>query len=91
VGRFCLWAGFLSQVRRVGLPAVLAAVANSVAGVLGKMLSLQNLAVAAAAVGLEDSENTLFRKLLPWSLGMLVFITILITLQSTVVLGWMVS
>ncbi len=73
-----------------GLPPVLMAAANSSAGVLGKMLSLQNLAVAAAAVGLEGSESQLFRKLLPWSLGLLALITILIVLQSTSVLGWMV-
>ena len=73
-----------------GLPPVLMAAANSSAGVLGKMLSLQNLAVAAAAVGLEGSESQLFRKLLPWSLGLLALITILIVLQSTTVLGWMV-
>jgi lactate permease len=66
------------------------AAANSSAGVLGKMLSVQNLAVAAAAVGLEGSESTLFRKLLPWSLGLLALITILIVLQTTAVLGWMV-
>jgi len=72
-----------------GLPPVLMAAANSSAGVLGKMLSLQNLAVASAAVGLEGSENQLFRKLLPWSLGLLALITVLIVLQSTVLL-WMV-
>lgn len=73
-----------------GLPPVLMAAANSSAGVLGKMLSLQNLAVASAAVGLEGSENKLFRTLLPWSLGLLGLITVLIVLQSTPVLGWMV-
>jgi lactate permease len=72
-----------------GLSPVLMAATNSSAGVLGKMLSLQNLAVASAAVGLPGSENQLFRKLLPWSLGLLVLITILVVLQSTV-LSWMV-
>ncbi len=72
-----------------GLPPVLMAAANSSAGVLGKMLSLQNLAVASAAVGLEGSENQLFRKLVPWSLGLLALITLLIVLQSSVFL-WMV-
>lgn len=72
-----------------GLPPVLMAAANSSAGVLGKMLSLQNLAVASAAVGLEGSENQLFRKLAPWSLGLLALITLLIVLQSSVLL-WMV-
>ncbi len=80
----------VTAANATGLPPVLMAAANSSAGVLGKMLSLQNLAVAAAAVGLEGSENQLFRKLLPWSLGLLALITILIVLQSTAVLGWMV-
>jgi lactate permease len=57
---------------------------------MGKMLSLQNLAVASAAVGLDGSEGTLFRKLIGWSVGLLALITVLILLQSTPVLGWMV-
>jgi len=58
--------------------------------VLGKMLSVQNLAVAAAAVGMVGSEGELFRKLIGWSLGLLAFLTIIIVLQSGPVLGWMV-
>ena len=72
-----------------GLSPVLMASANSSAGVLGKMLSLQNLAVAAAAVGLPGSEPTLFRKLLGWSLGLLAMVTVLVLLQAGP-LGWMV-
>ncbi|MBX7444902.1 MULTISPECIES: L-lactate permease [unclassified Arthrobacter] len=75
---------------QTGLSPVLMAASNSSAGVMGKMLSLQNLAVASAAVGLEGSEGTLFRKLVGWSLGLLALITVLIVLQSTPVLGWMV-
>lgn len=75
---------------QTGLSPVLMAASNSSAGVMGKMLSLQNLAVAAAAVGLEGAEGTLFRKLIGWSLGLLALITVLIVLQSTPVLGWMV-
>ena len=44
----------------------------------------------SAAVGLDGAESVLFRKLLGWSLGLLAFITVLIFLQSTPVLGWMV-
>jgi lactate permease len=66
------------------------AAANSTAGVMGKMLSLQNLAVASAAVGLEGAESTLFRKLLGWSLALLAVMIVLVLLQSTPVLGWMV-
>ncbi|TQJ38091.1 lactate permease [Arthrobacter sp. SLBN-112] len=75
---------------QTGLSPVLMAASNSSAGVMGKMLSLQNLAVASAAVGLEGAEGTLFRKLIGWSLGLLALITVLIVLQSTPVLGWMV-
>ena len=80
----------VTAATETGLSPLLMAAANSSAGVLGKMLSLQNLAVAAAAVGMAGSESVLFRKLIGWSLAMLVFITILIFLQSTPILGWMV-
>jgi lactate permease len=73
-----------------GLNPVLAAATNSSAGVLGKMLSPQNLAVAAAAVGMSGREGDIFRKLLGWSLGLLVLFMGLVYLQSTPVLGWMV-
>ena len=80
----------VTAAEQTGLSPVLMAATNSSAGVLGKMLSLQNLAVAAAAVGLAGAESTLFRRLVGWSLGLLVFVTLLVVLQSTPVLGWMV-
>ncbi len=73
-----------------GLPPIVMAAANTSAGVLGKMLSLQNLAVASAAVGLDHGESMLLRKLIGWSLGMLVLLSALIVLQTTPILGWMV-
>ncbi|MGP4030622.1 L-lactate permease [Pseudarthrobacter sp. 1C304] len=79
-----------TAAEQTGLSPVLMAASNSSAGVMGKMLSVQNLAVAAAAVGLDGAEGTLFRKLIGWSLGLLALITVLIFLQSTPVLGWMV-
>lgn len=79
----------VTAAQETGLSPVLMASANSSAGVLGKMLSLQNLAVAAAAVGKPGSEPTLFRKLLPWSIGLLVLVTGLVLLQ-TGPLAWMV-
>ena len=79
-----------TAAQQTGLSPVLMAASNSSAGVMGKMLSLQNLAVASAAVGLDGAEGTLFRKLVGWSLGLLALITVLIFLQSTPVLGWMV-
>lgn len=80
----------VTAAEHTGLSPVLMAAANSSAGVMGKMLSLQNLAVAAAAAGAVGSENILFRRLLGWSLALLAIITVLIVLQSTPILGWMV-
>lgn len=80
----------VTAAQQTGLPPLVMAASNTSAGVLGKMLSLQNLAVASAAVGLEGSESTLFRRLIGWSLGLLVLLTILIVLQTTPVLDWMV-
>jgi lactate permease len=65
------------------------ATTNSSAGVLGKMLSPQNLAVAAAAVGMAGKEGEIFRKLIGWSLALLALFTVLVVLQATV-LSWMV-
>ena len=73
-----------------GLDPVLMAAANSSGGVLGKMVSPQNLAIAAAAVGMAGREGDIFRKVIGWSLVMLLLMCILVGLQSTPVLDWMV-
>ena len=73
-----------------GLDPVLMASANTSGGVLGKMVSPQNLAIAAAAVGMAGREGDIFRKVIGWSLGLLVLMCILVGLQSTPVLDWMV-
>jgi lactate permease len=74
-----------------GLPPQLLAAANSSGGVLGKMLSPQNLTIAAAAVKLEGEEGVILRKVLGWSLLLLLGLAVLIALQATPVLGWMVT
>ena len=73
-----------------GLDPVLLAAANTSGGVLGKMVSPQNLAIAASAVGMAGQEGVLLRKVLGYSLAMLVFMCLLVALQATPVLGWMV-
>jgi lactate permease len=75
---------------KAGIDPVLLTAGNSSGGVLGKMVSPQNLAIGAAAVGLAGKEGDLFRKVLGWSLIMLLFMCVLVYLQSTDVLGWMV-
>ncbi|MGA5896298.1 L-lactate permease [Streptomyces venetus] len=72
-----------------GLPPDLLAAANSSGGVLGKMISPQNLTIACAAVGLAGREGDLLRKVLPWSLGLLVVMCLIVVGQSTPVLAWM--
>ena len=72
------------------LSPTLMAAANSSGGVLGKMISPQNLAIGAAAVGLAGKEGDLFRKVLGWSLVLIVLMCVLVYLQSTPVLEWMV-
>jgi len=80
----------VSAAGKAGLnPAVMAA-ANASGGVLGKMISPQNLAIAAAAVGLSGREGEIFRKVIAWSLGFLVIMCTMVYLQTTPVLGWMV-
>lgn len=73
-----------------GLDPVLMAGANTSGGVLGKMVSPQNLAIAAAAVGLAGKEGEIFRKVVGWSLLLLALMCVIVWLQSTAVLGWMV-
>jgi lactate permease len=70
-------------------PTLLAA-GNSAGGVLGKMISPQNLAIAAGAVGLEGREGDIFRRVVIWSVVFVIFMCLLVYLQSTPVLSWMV-
>ena len=73
-----------------GLDPVLLAAANSSGGVMGKMISPQNLAIAASAVGMAGQEGEIFRKVVGWSLVLLAFMCLIVVLQSTSVLGWMI-
>jgi lactate permease len=75
---------------KAGLDPVLMAAANSSGGVLGKMVSPQNLAIAAAAVGMSGREGEIFRKVIGWSLLLLVLMCAIVALQATPVLSWMV-
>jgi lactate permease len=80
----------VAAAKQTGLSPILMAAANSSGGVLGKMISPQNLAIAAAAVGLSGREGDIFRKVFGWSVLFVVFMCVLVFLQSTPVLSWMV-
>ncbi|MEU1792343.1 L-lactate permease [Streptomyces sparsogenes] len=79
----------VTAARESGLPPDLLAAANSSGGVLGKMISPQNLTIACAAVGLKGREGDLLRKVLPWSLALLLVMCLIVVAQSTFLLGWM--
>ncbi|CAM5384985.1 L-lactate permease [Streptomyces fumanus] len=79
----------VTAARESGLPPGLLAAANSSGGVLGKMISPQNLTIACAAVGLAGREGDLLRKVLPWSAGLLLVMCLVVAGQSAAVLGWM--
>ncbi|MDQ3157676.1 MAG: L-lactate permease [Actinomycetota bacterium] len=74
---------------KAGIDPNLLVAANTSGGVVGKLISPQNLAIAATAVGLDGQESTILRKVVGWSLGMLLLLCVLVYLQSTPVLGWM--
>jgi lactate permease len=80
----------VTAAKDAGLHPALMAAANSSGGVLGKMISPQNLAIAAAAVGMSGREGDIFRKAIGWSLVFLAFMCVLVFLQSTPVLEWMI-
>ena len=63
--------------------------ANSSGGVLAKMISPQNLAIGTAAIDKVGEEGNLFRKVIGWSVGLLLILCFLVYLQSTPVLSWM--
>jgi lactate permease len=70
--------------QQVGLNPNLTVGANSSGGVLGKMISPQNLAVGTSATGLQGKEGDLLRLVLKWSIGLTVVMAILVTLQAYV-------
>jgi lactate permease len=74
---------------QLGLSPVLAVGANSSGGVLGKMISPQNLAVGTSSTGLQGKEGDLFRLVLPWSIGLTIVMAIIVILQAYV-FPWMV-
>ncbi|KAA9165838.1 L-lactate permease [Amycolatopsis acidicola] len=78
----------VTAAHQAGLSAELLASANSSGGVLGKMISPQNLSIACAAAMLPGEEGTLLRRVLPWSVGLLLVMCLIVVGQSTV-LSWM--
>jgi lactate permease len=79
----------VTAAKNAGLSPTLMAAANSSGGVLGKMISPQNLAIGAAAVAMSGREGDIFRKVLKWSIILILVMCLLVYLQSKPVLSWM--
>jgi lactate permease len=80
----------VQAAHNAGLSDTLMASANSSGGVLAKMISPQNLAIGSAAVGMAGREGDIFRYVFKWSVLLLLIMCVLVTLQATAVLSWMV-
>lgn len=72
-----------------GIDPNLLVAANTTGGVVGKLISPQNLAIAVTAVKLDGQESVLLRKVVGWSVALLLVLCTVVFLQSTPVLGWM--
>jgi lactate permease len=73
----------------LGLNPVLMAASNSSGGVMGKMISLQSIAVAAAATGMPSSdESKLFRFTLKHSVLLASVLGVITVFYAYVVPGW---
>jgi lactate permease len=73
-----------TTARISGLDPILAAATNASGGVMGKMISPQNLAVGAAGVGRVGSEGLILRRTLATSLILTGLIGLLAMLQAYV-------
>lgn len=68
---------------RLGFDQILVAAANSAGGVMGKMISLQTIAVAAAATGMSVADQAkLFRFTLKHSIGLAMFVGLEVMLYA---------
>ena len=72
-----------------GLDPVLTAATNSSGGVMGKMISPQNLSVGAAGVGLVGSEGAILRRVILHSLALTTLMGLLAMVQAYL-LPWMI-
>jgi lactate permease len=80
----------VTTAHHAGLSDILLAAANNSGGVCGKAISPQNLSIATVAVGMSGREGDLFRQVFGWTILMILIMSMLVYLQSTSVLSWMV-
>ncbi len=76
---------------QTGLSPQLLLSVNEIGGGIGKIVSPQNLAIAATAVKREGLEPELLRRAAPYSIGLLLLLSIITTLASVGVLGFIIA
>lgn len=75
---------------QVGVDPSLLVGANTTGATIGKMVSPQTAAIASGATNTEGTEGKILGMMLRYSVGLVVGVGLLVFLQSTPVLGWMV-
>ncbi|UXY25196.1 L-lactate permease [Streptomyces sp. HUAS TT20] len=75
--------------KAAGIDPTLLVAANTTGGVVGKLISPQNLTIAATAVEQPGTERLLLRKVAGYSVAMLAVLCVLVYLQSLPTLSWM--
>jgi lactate permease len=68
--------------QQIGVSPNLTVGANSSGGVLGKMISPQNLAVGTSATGLQGREGDLLRLVLKWSVALTLVMAVWVTIHA---------
>ena len=74
---------------QLGMPEVLFLAANTIGGVVGKMISPQSIAIACAAVGLVGKESDLMKFTIKYSILFVIFIGLWTTFIAYVI-PWMI-
>jgi L-lactate transport len=77
------------SAQQLGIDPTLAGATNTSGGVMGKMISPQNLSIGATAIGHTGKESALLRETFVWSL-LLTAVVGAISLLQTEVLTWMI-
>ena len=80
----------VTAARSLHLNPILTAAANSTGGVMGKMISVQSIAVAAAATGMQPSEESQLFRFTFWHSVALVCLIGLVTTLYAYVIPWIV-
>lgn len=76
---------------KAGISTQLLLAANEIGGGIGKIVSPQNLAIAATAIKEPGSESTLLRKAAPYSIAFIALLGMIVVLASSGTLGFLIA